>query len=160
MFNYLITLILHKGFWDPDGVYFNRHGYDIHGGKYDEEGTYIPGKGWDYQNNCYFDEYDDGDDIDEYEDNDVGVDDDYGYGNINMDDIEDEEQYLKVADDVEKMKVDKNEAKELGIKIDNEDNKEVKKEDKKEVKKEVKKEEQKTNKEEPKKKSKLAQLLG
>ena len=147
MFNNLINLIL-KGFWDPDGVYFNRHGYDIHGGMYNDEGTYIPGKGWDYQNNCYFDEYDDGDDVDEYEDNDVGVDDDYGYGNINMDDIEDEEQYLKV-DDVEKMKIDKNEAKELGIKIDNEDKKENKKEDKKEDKKE-----------EPKKKSKLALLLG
>ena len=62
-----------------------------------------------------------------------------------MDDIEDEEQYVKIADDIEKMKVDKNEAKELGIKIDND-------EDNKEGKKEVKKEE-------PKKKSKLAMLL-
>ena len=30
-------------FWDPDGVYFNKEGYDKHGGRYDSEGEYIPG---------------------------------------------------------------------------------------------------------------------
>ena len=40
-------------FWDPDGVYFNREGYDKHGGYYDDNDEYVPGKGWDEENNCY-----------------------------------------------------------------------------------------------------------
>ena len=30
-------------FWDMDGEYFNRYGYDIHGGKYIDKLDYIPG---------------------------------------------------------------------------------------------------------------------
>ena len=33
-------------FWDPDGVYFNKEGFDKHGGKYNDEGEYVPGEGW------------------------------------------------------------------------------------------------------------------
>ena len=43
-------------FWDPDGVYFNREGYDKHGGYYDDNNEYVPGNGWDEENNCYKDE--------------------------------------------------------------------------------------------------------
>ena len=51
-------------FWDPDGVYFNRKGFDKHGGYYDDDGVYMPGKGWDKDNNCYESEKED--DYDEY----------------------------------------------------------------------------------------------
>ena len=66
-------------FWDPDGVYFNKEGYDKHGGRYDSEGEYIPGEGWNKKNNCYESEIEDYDEFDEQEN-------DYG-NNINkMDD--------------------------------------------------------------------------
>ena len=66
-------------FWDPDGVYFNKEGYDKHGGRYDSEGEYIPGEGWNEKNNCYESEIEDYDEFDEQEN-------DYG-NNINkMDD--------------------------------------------------------------------------
>jgi len=40
-------------FWDPDGDYFNKYGFDKYGGIYDQYKVYIPGEGWleDYQ--CY-----------------------------------------------------------------------------------------------------------
>ena len=80
-------------FWDPDGVYFNKEGYDRHGGYY-ENGEYVPGKGWDEINNCYDDEIDDFDDMDDEYGSEQEVEDD-GYGHINMEDIEDEEKYIK-----------------------------------------------------------------
>ena len=43
-------------FWDPDGVYFNREGYDKRGGYYDDNEEYCPGKGWVEEKNCYEDE--------------------------------------------------------------------------------------------------------
>ena len=43
-------------FWDPDGVYFNREGYDMHGGYYDDNDEYVPGIGWIEENLCYKDE--------------------------------------------------------------------------------------------------------
>lgn len=46
-------------FWDPDGVYFNREGFDRHGGKYNENCEYIPGPGWLEQYMCYEDEKED-----------------------------------------------------------------------------------------------------
>jgi hypothetical protein len=57
------------GFWDSDGFYFNRDGYDKHGGYYDDDYNYIHGPNWDEKNQCYkaetsneFDYYeDDGD---------------------------------------------------------------------------------------------------
>jgi hypothetical protein len=45
-------------FWDPDGVYFNRDGFDKHGGCYDENFEYIPGYGWIDELMCYEDEKD------------------------------------------------------------------------------------------------------
>ena len=67
-------------FWDPDGVYFNKDGFDRHGGRYDSRGVYIPGEGWNEKNNCYESEIED---YDEYDDQDfdfgenIGKDNDY-----------------------------------------------------------------------------------
>ena len=144
-------------FWDPDGVYFNREGYDKHGGYYDENTQeYIPGKGWDEVNNCYKDEYNDdyddeyGSDHEDYEND--------GFGEIDLDNIDDEEKLLfQNMQDVEKINEDPTkivhhiEVEQEEIKNKTEDKKE---EDKKE---EPKKEEPK--KEETKKKSNLAKLL-
>ena len=144
-------------FWDPDGVYFNREGYDKHGGYYDENPQeYIPGKGWDEVNNCYKDEYNDdyddeyGSDHEDYEND--------GFGDVDLDNIDDEEKLLfQNMQDVEKINEDPTkivhhiEVEQEEIKNKTEDKKE---EDKKE---EPKKEEPK--KEETKKKSNLAKLL-
>jgi hypothetical protein len=43
-------------FWDDDGEYFNRHGYDINGGHYSKEIEYIPGPDWLSDLGCYPDE--------------------------------------------------------------------------------------------------------
>lgn len=89
---------LNLGFWDPDGYYFNREGYDKHGGYYDDNHEYIPGQGWDYVNNCYPDEnenehldafYEDlEDDLGEDEFTHYDVNDDYG--EFKDDDFDDE----------------------------------------------------------------------
>ena len=143
-------------FWDPDGVYFNREGYDKHGGYYDEKTQeYIPGKGWDEVNNCYKDEYND-----EYDDE-YGSDHDYleddGYGEIDLDNIQDEEKLLvKNMKDIEIINEDPTKAV-VEIELDDIKNK---KEDKAEDKEEDKKEEPKKEEtKEPKKKSKLAMLF-
>ena len=91
-------------FWDPDGVYFNREGYDKHGGYYDENDEYVPGKGWDEENNCYKeelneDEYASDHDHDEEENDD-------GFGDVDMDNIPNEEKLIKVSDDIEKVHED------------------------------------------------------
>ena len=90
-------------FWDPDGVYFNREGFDKHGGYYDDNNIYIPGKGWDEENNCYKDELDDefASDHDPNEDEDE-------FGDIDMDKIQDEEKLIKVEGDIEKITEDPN----------------------------------------------------
>jgi hypothetical protein len=51
------VILTKKGFWDADGYYFNRDGYDKHGGYYDDNFNYIGGPGRDEQNECYKDEY-------------------------------------------------------------------------------------------------------
>jgi hypothetical protein len=43
-------------FWDDDGEYFNRHGFDVHGGHYSKEIEYIPGPDWLSDLGCYPDE--------------------------------------------------------------------------------------------------------
>ena len=40
-------------FWDMDGEYFNRYGFDIHGGKYVDKLDYIPGPNWIEELGCY-----------------------------------------------------------------------------------------------------------
>ena len=40
-------------FWDMDGEYFNRYGFDIHGGKYVDQLDYIPGPTWIEELGCY-----------------------------------------------------------------------------------------------------------
>ena len=93
-------------FWDPDGVYFNREGYDKHGGYYDDAtDEYIPGKGWDEQNNCYKDELNDDDEYASDHDHEEEEADD-GFGDVNLDHIQDEEKLIKVTGDIEEVKED------------------------------------------------------
>lgn len=40
-------------FWDCDGEYFNRYGYDIHGGYYVNVLDYVPGPQWIEELGCY-----------------------------------------------------------------------------------------------------------
>ena len=127
-------------FWDPDGVYFNRQGYDKHGGYYDDSnGEYVPGKGWDHVNNCYYD-----DDDDFYEDEEE----EGHYGYNDDDDLLDEE--IPITGDIEKIHITKEELEAIGGKPL------PMKEDKKE---EEKKEPEKKEPQEPVKRSKLAMLL-
>ena len=127
-------------FWDPDGVYFNRQGYDKHGGYYDDSnGEYVPGKGWEHVNNCYYD-----DDDDFYEDEEE----EGHYGYNDDDDLLDEE--IPITGDIEKIHITKEELEAIGGKPL------PMKEDKKE---EEKKEPEKKEPQEPVKKSKLAMLL-
>jgi hypothetical protein len=144
-------------FWDPDGVYFNREGFDKHGGYYDDNQEYVPGEGWDEENNCYKDEYHDDDYYDEY-----GSDHDYmeddGFGDIDMDNIQDEEKLLfKNMNDIEKITEDPSKVVENDGEVKNSE--EPKKEEPK--KEEIKKEEEPKKEEhkEEKKKSKLAMLF-
>lgn len=88
-------------FWDPDGVYFNKDGFDKHGGYYDDNNEYIPGEGWDEANNCYVDELNDLDDDYEYE-SDHDDEEDDGFGDIDMDKIQDEELLIKNMEGIEK----------------------------------------------------------
>ena len=110
-------------FWDPDGVYFNREGFDKHGGYYDENNVYIPGKGWDEENNCYKDELDD-----EFASDHDPNDDEDEFGDIDMDKIQDEEKLIKVEGDIEKITEDPNK---IVHDIDEKDNEEDKKEENK-----------------------------
>ena len=73
-------------FWDPDGVYFNKEGFDRHGGFYDANLEYQPGKGWIKELMCYEDERGEEDGMDEDDDNDDILDE--LYINTNMDVIE------------------------------------------------------------------------
>jgi len=79
------------GFWDDEGFYFNRQGYDLHGGYYDDNFIYVPGDDYDSKNECdYSDSYnnsykdknydiycDEGDFDDEFGDIDGEFDDDF-----------------------------------------------------------------------------------
>ena len=110
-------------FWDPDGVYFNREGFDKHGGYYDDNNVYIPGKGWDEENNCYKDELDD-----EFASDHDPNDEDDGFGDVDMDKIHDEEKLIKVEGDIEKITEDPNK---VVHHINENDNEEDKKEEEK-----------------------------
>jgi hypothetical protein len=84
-------------FWDPDGVYFNREGYDKHEGFYDEGFEYNPGRGWIPHLMCYEDDLPDKvkDDVD-VEGEDDGLDYD------NLDDLHEEVDYDKILDNKDK----------------------------------------------------------
>ena len=142
-------------FWDPDGVYFNKEGYDRHGGYYDDNQEYVPGKGWDEVNNCYKDEYNDDYDDEYGSDHDYMEDD--GFGDIDLDKIQDEEKLLfKNMNDIEKINEDPTKiVHHLEEEVDDSKNNEEKKEE--EPKKEEKKKEE--EKKETKNKSKLAMLF-
>ena len=144
-------------FWDPDGVYFNREGYDKHGGYYDDQTQeYIPGKGWDNVNNCYKDEYNDDDYDDEYGSDHEDFEND-GFGDIDLDKIDDEEKLLfKNLKDVEKINEDPTKVVHHIEEVEQEEVKNNAEDKKEETKKE---EEKKEEEKKPKKKSKLAMLL-
>ena len=128
-------------YWDPDGVYFNREGFDRHGGYYEDNGEYIPGKGWDNINNCYYDEHDDF-----YEDEDE---DDGYYAHMNDDDDLDEE--IPITGDIEKIHITSEEIEAIaGKPITKKDNNNIKENNEQNSKKE---------KNEPVKKSGLASLF-
>ena len=91
-------------FWDPDGVYFNREGYDKHGGYYDDNDEYVPGKGWDEENNCYKEELVDDEYASDHDHEEEENDD--GFGDVDIDKIPNEEKLIKVTDDIEKIKED------------------------------------------------------
>ena len=138
-------------FWDPDGVYFNREGYDKHGGYYDDNQEYIPGKGWDEANNCYKDEIND-DYYDEYgSDHDDYVDD--GFDKFDLDQIQDEEKLLfQNMNDIEKITEDPTkyvhhlEVEVDDIKIKDDDKKEEPKNEENKKEEEKKKKNQKNRK--------------
>ena len=138
-------------FWDPDGVYFNRDGYDKHGGYYDDQTQeYVPGKGWDEINNCYKDEYNDDDYDDEFGSDHDDIEDD-GFGDMDLDKIQDEEKLLyNNMNDIEKINEDPTKIVHH-IEVDIDDLKDKNEEKKEDPKDKVK--------EEPKKKSKLAMLF-
>ena len=128
-------------YWDPDGVYFNREGFDRHGGYYEDNGEYIPGKGWDNINNCYYDEHDDF-----YED---GDEDDGYYAHMNDDDDLDED--IPITGDIEKIHITSEEIEAIaGKPITKKDNINIKENNEQNSKKE---------KNEPVKKSGLASLF-
>lgn len=60
-------LILLVGFWDDQGYYYNREGFDIYGGYYDENFNYIPSKTSHskYHEDSFKDFYEDNGDIDD-----------------------------------------------------------------------------------------------
>ena len=93
-------------FWDPDGVYFNREGYDKHGGYYDDNDEYIPGKGWDEENNCYKDELNEDEFASDHDPADEEEND--GFHDVDLDNIPNEEKLIKVSDDIEKIEEDPN----------------------------------------------------
>lgn len=82
-------------FWDDDGVYFNKHGYDRHGGFYDVDYEYNPGKGWLSEQLCYEDELENKEEecVNENDDEDDGVDE------IDVDDMHEEIDYGKLVDE-------------------------------------------------------------
>jgi hypothetical protein len=93
-------------FWDPDGVYFNREGYDKHGGYYDDNDEYVPGKGWDEENNCYKDELNEDEFASDHDPADEEEND--GFHDVDLDNIPNEEKLIKVSDDIEKIEEDPN----------------------------------------------------
>lgn len=79
-------------FWDADGEYFNRHGYDVNGGYYSKDIEYIPGPDWLSDIGCYPDEKGkyENDNFDEWEDEPEGEQDDFK-GDFEDDDGEDQD---------------------------------------------------------------------
>ena len=91
-------------FWDMDGEYFNRYGYDIHGGKYIDKLDYIPGPTWIEELGCY------PEDKDKYLKEEDLNEDDEDMKDIDMDNIEGDEdlindmKMLKVNEDIKEEK--------------------------------------------------------
>ena len=111
-------------FWDMDGEYFNRYGYDIHGGKYIDKLDYIPGPTWIEELGCY------PEDKDKYLKEEDLNEDDEDMKDIDMDNIEGDEalindmKMLKVNEDIKEEKKSK---KEGGKKNENKKKKNKKK---------------------------------
>ena len=112
-------------FWDMDGEYFNRFGFDIHGGKYIDKLDYIPGPTWIEELGCYpedRDKYKKEEDInDEMEDD------------KDLEMFEGDEELIKemdkinVKDDINDKNIDDNKNKKDNKKKENKKNKKNKK---------------------------------
>ena len=89
-------------FWDSDGVYFNKEGYDRHEGYYDKEYEYHPGRGWVPHALCYEDELENSEnyDYDNYENELNKEDEELDYDNI--DDLHEDINYDELANNKEK----------------------------------------------------------
>lgn len=85
-------------FWDPDGVYFNREGYDKHEGFYDEGYEYNPGRGWIPHLMCYEDDLPDKN----KEEGDIIEGEDDGLDYDNLDDLHEEVDYEKILENKDK----------------------------------------------------------
>lgn len=96
-------------FWDCDGEYFNRHGYDIHGGSYMNVLDYVPGPTWLLEYGCYPEEKDlylqEDKDIDEFDDNNEdGIDEEDGGFNDGNEFTEEDYKKLGISkEDLEKV---------------------------------------------------------
>lgn len=88
-------------FWDPDGIYFNREGFDKHEGYYDDEYTYHPGRGWMPHLLCYEDELHNKDKGEEHDDINEGLG-EHQYDYDNVDDLHEEVDYGNLADNIDK----------------------------------------------------------
>ena len=123
-------------FWDMDGEYFNRYGFDIHGGKYIDKLDYIPGPTWIEELGCY------PEDKDKYEKEEDLNDMDLEMGDCPDIDVDDKNEDL--VNKMENLDIKKNENKDdINIKDLKKDKKEktINKKDKDKKKKKKKKEE-------------------
>ena len=112
-------------FWDMDGEYFNRFGFDIHGGKYIDKLDYIPGPTWIEELGCY---PEDKDKYQKEEDINDDIEDDK-----DLEMFEGDEELIKgidkinVKDDINDKNIDDNKNKKDNKKKDNKKNKKNKK---------------------------------
>ena len=114
-------------FWDMDGEYFNRYGYDIHGGKYIDKLDYIPGPTWIEELGCY------PEDKDKYLKEEDLNEDDEDMKDIDMDNIEGDEDLIN---DMKMLKVNENIKEEKKSKKENDKKNENKKKKNKKKKEE------------------------
>ena len=111
-------------FWDMDGEYFNRYGYDIHGGKYLDTLDYIPGPTWIEELGCY------PEDKEKYQKEDIDIDDDINDKDLDLDLLGGGEE-INIKD-FENLGLNEKEKKENNEDIKNDIN--IKKENKKDKK--------------------------
>jgi hypothetical protein len=107
-------------FWDMDGEYFNRHGFDIHGGKYVNKLDYIPGPTWIAELGCY------PEDEEQYKKGDIDDDDIEDLDEKDLEILEGEVKGINISDNVDvdlgALGINENKIKEL---LDSNEKKEI-----------------------------------